>query len=141
MQIFAEASHFCDVQESSEEKTQQLKNRLARLFKANERRCSRSILYGADLLQFCTLGVSEAPHSTLADGDWRWVGRESCLRAQRTCIASTSSLQCILHSTEDCHMGANNLIKRYLCIYGALHGIITHFSQNSPTIKNSMVIQ
>lgn len=115
LQIFAEMSPPCDVQESSEEKTQHLKNRLARLFEANERRCSRSVFYGADLIQFCTLD-SEAPHSTLTGGDWRWVGRESCLRAQRTCMASTSILQSILHSTEDCHMRANNLIKRYLSV-------------------------
>lgn len=120
--IFAEMSPPCDVQESSEEKTQQLKNRLTRLFEANERRCSRSVLYGADLLQFCTLS-SEAPHSTPAGGDWRWVGRESCHRAQRTCMASTSSLQSILHSTEDCHMQESNLIKRYLavCLTSALY--------------------
>lgn len=111
LQIFAETSPPRDVQESSEEKTQQLKNRLARLFEANERRCSRSVLYGADLLEFCTLN-SEAPRSTLVGGDWRWVGRESCLRAQRTCMASTSTLQSILRSTEDCHMAARNLIKR-----------------------------
>lgn len=106
----------CDVQESSEEKSQQLKNRLARLCEANERRCSRSVLYGADLLQFCALNF-EAPQDTLTGGSWRWVGRESCLRAQQTCMASTSSLQSILHTTEDCHVGANNLIKRYLWIY------------------------
>lgn len=115
LQICTETSP-CDVQESSEEKTQQLKNRLARLFEANERRCSRSVLYGADLLRFCTLN-SEAPHSTLTGGGWRWVGRESCLRAQRTCMASTSILQSILHSTDDCHMRANKLIKRYLSSY------------------------
>lgn len=119
LQIFAEMSPPCDVQESSEEKTQQLRNRLARLFEANERRCSRSVLYGADLLQFCTLN-SEDPHCPLTGGDWRWVGRESCLRAQRTCMASTSILQSILHSTEDCHMRANNLIKRYLSVYPAI---------------------
>uniref|UniRef100_A0A674NRX3 E1A binding protein p400 n=1 Tax=Takifugu rubripes TaxID=31033 RepID=A0A674NRX3_TAKRU len=53
-----------------QEKTQQLKNRLTRLFEANERHCSRSVLYGADLLQFCTLNTegSHAVHSTLYRG-------------------------------------------------------------------------
>uniref|UniRef100_A0A3Q3GRU3 E1A binding protein p400 n=1 Tax=Labrus bergylta TaxID=56723 RepID=A0A3Q3GRU3_9LABR len=78
-------------QESSEEKTQQLKERLGRLFEANERRCSRRVLYGSDLLQACTLS-SEPGHSALTAGGWRWVGIESCLRAKRTCMTSTSTL-------------------------------------------------
>uniref|UniRef100_A0A8C2ZY39 E1A binding protein p400 n=1 Tax=Cyclopterus lumpus TaxID=8103 RepID=A0A8C2ZY39_CYCLU len=49
--------------ESSEEKTRQLKERLCRLFAANERRCSRRVLYGSDLLQACTL-----IHSALCGG-------------------------------------------------------------------------
>ncbi|XP_029685275.1 E1A-binding protein p400 isoform X3 [Takifugu rubripes] len=102
-------------QESSEEKTQQLKNRLTRLFEANERHCSRSVLYGADLLQFCTLNT-EGSHAGLTGGSWRWVGRESCLSAQQTCMASTSVLQSILHSTEDCLVGAKNLTKRLVCV-------------------------
>uniref|UniRef100_A0A8C9X8T6 E1A binding protein p400 n=1 Tax=Sander lucioperca TaxID=283035 RepID=A0A8C9X8T6_SANLU len=76
----------CNVQESSEEKTQQLKERLSRLFEANERRCSRRVLYGSDLLQACTLST-EPGHSALTAGGWKWVGRESCLRAQRTSVA------------------------------------------------------
>ncbi|XP_040010852.1 E1A-binding protein p400 isoform X2 [Xiphias gladius] len=102
-------------QESSEEKTQQLKERLGRLFEANERRCSRSVLYGSDLLQACTLS-SEPGHSALTAGGWRWVGRESCLRAQRTCVATTSTLQSTLLSVEDRLEAANSLIKRLVCV-------------------------
>lgn len=99
------------VQESSEEKTRQTKERLSRLFEANERRCSRSVLYGSELLQACTLS-SEPAHSALTAGGWRWVGRESCLRAQRTCVATTSALQSALLSVEDRLLTANSLIKR-----------------------------
>uniref|UniRef100_A0A8C3A0S0 E1A binding protein p400 n=1 Tax=Cyclopterus lumpus TaxID=8103 RepID=A0A8C3A0S0_CYCLU len=81
--------------ESSEEKTRQLKERLCRLFAANERRCSRRVLYGSDLLQACTLSTEPA-HSAMTAGGWRWVGRESCLRAQRNCVATTSTLQSTL---------------------------------------------
>lgn len=102
----------CDAQDSSEEQAQQLKERLSRLFKANEQRCSRSVLYGADLLQVCTLS-SEPPHSALTAGGWRWIGRESCLRAQRTCMATTSTLQSTLLSAEHRLVAAHNLIKRY----------------------------
>lgn len=101
-----------NVQESSEEKTQQLKERLSRLFEANERRCSRRVLYGSDLVQACTL-TSEPGLSALTAGGWRWVGRESCLRAQRTCVATTSALQSTLLSVEDRLEAANSLIKRY----------------------------
>uniref|UniRef100_A0A8C9XB91 E1A binding protein p400 n=1 Tax=Sander lucioperca TaxID=283035 RepID=A0A8C9XB91_SANLU len=58
--------------ESSEEKTQQLKERLSRLFEANERRCSRRVLYGSDLLQACTLST-EPGHSALTAGGWKLV--------------------------------------------------------------------
>lgn len=100
------------VQESSEEKTQQVKERLSRLFEANERRCSRWVLYGLDLVQACTVS-SEPSHTALTAGGWKWVGRESCLRAQRTCIATTSTLQSTLLSVEQRLEAANSLVKRY----------------------------
>lgn len=99
-------------QESSEEKSQQLKERLSRLFAANERRCGRSVMYGSDLLQACTVS-SEPPHTSLTAGGWRWVGRESCHRAQNTCVATTSALQSALLSVEDRLEAASSLIKRY----------------------------
>lgn len=105
----------CNVQESSEERSHQLKERLGRLFEANERRCSRIVLYGSDLLQACTVS-SEPAHCALTAGGWRWVGRESCLRAQRTCVATTSTLQSTMLSVRDRLVAANNLIKRYSCI-------------------------
>uniref|UniRef100_A0A3Q2NNU0 E1A binding protein p400 n=1 Tax=Fundulus heteroclitus TaxID=8078 RepID=A0A3Q2NNU0_FUNHE len=82
-------------QEASEEKTQQLRERLGRLFEANEQRCNRRVLYGSDLLQACTLS-SEPAHTALTAGGWRWVGRESCMRATSTCVATTSVLQSTL---------------------------------------------
>lgn len=108
-----ECSIYSVVQELSEEKTQQMKERLSCLFEANERRCSRRVLYGSDLLQACTVR-SEPGHSALTAGGWRWVGRESCLRAQKTCVATTSTLQSTLLSVENCVQSATNLIKRYL---------------------------
>uniref|UniRef100_A0A8C7HKV1 E1A binding protein p400 n=1 Tax=Oncorhynchus kisutch TaxID=8019 RepID=A0A8C7HKV1_ONCKI len=46
-----------------EERSRLLKERLSRLFSSNERRCGRSVLYGADLLQACSVtpGVSNFP--------------------------------------------------------------------------------
>ncbi|MEQ2273633.1 hypothetical protein XENORESO_006701 [Xenotaenia resolanae] len=99
-------------QEASEEKTQQLKERLRRLFEANEQRCNRRVLYGSDLLQACTLS-SEPAHTALTAGGWTWVGRESCIRALRTCVSTTSVLQSALLTVEDHHEATKSLTKRY----------------------------
>nr|XP_057927564.1 E1A-binding protein p400 isoform X3 [Doryrhamphus excisus] len=102
------------LQESSEEKSLQAKRRLSLLFEANERRCSRRVLYGSDLLQACTVS-SEPGHSALTAGGWMWVGRESCIRAQKTFVATTSTLQSTLLSTEDRLQATNSLVKRLVC--------------------------
>ncbi|KAM9743655.1 E1A-binding protein p400 isoform 2-T2 [Menidia menidia] len=102
-------------QEASEEKTQLVKERLSRLFEANEQRCSRRVLYGSDLLQACTLSP-EPGHSALTAGGWRWVGRESCLRAQKTCVGTTCTLQSSLLSVQDNLEASNSLIKRLTCV-------------------------
>uniref|UniRef100_A0A096M6G7 E1A binding protein p400 n=2 Tax=Poecilia formosa TaxID=48698 RepID=A0A096M6G7_POEFO len=101
--------------EASEEKTQQLKERLSRLFEANEQRCNCRVLYGSDLLQACTLSPEPA-HTALTAGGWRWVGRESCSRAQRTCVGTTSVLQSALLTVENHHEAAGSLIKRLTCV-------------------------
>ncbi|XP_069380237.1 E1A-binding protein p400 isoform X5 [Paralichthys olivaceus] len=124
-------------QESSEEKTQQLKERLSRLFEANERRCSRRVLYGTDLLQACTLS-SEPGHSALTAGGWRWVGRESCLRAQRTCVATTSTLRSTLLSVEDRLEAANSLIKRLVCVVPPAVAPPPHLYAVNPPVPYSL---
>ncbi|XP_075961080.1 E1A-binding protein p400 isoform X3 [Anarhichas minor] len=124
-------------QESSEEKTQQLKERLCRLFEANERRCSRRVLYGSDLLQACTLST-EPGHSALTAGGWRWVGRESCLRAQRTCVATTSTLQSSLLSVEDRLEAANSLIKRLVCVVPPAEATPPRLYASNPPVPYSL---
>ncbi|XP_028269255.1 E1A-binding protein p400 isoform X3 [Parambassis ranga] len=120
-------------QESSEEKTQQLKERLSRLFEANEQRCSRRVLYGSDLLQACTVG-SEPGHTALTAGDWRWVGRESCLRAQKTCVATTSALQSSLLAVED-HLEA---AKRVTCVVPAAVAPSPYMYAANPPVPYSL---
>ncbi|KAF7669164.1 hypothetical protein LDENG_00236010 [Lucifuga dentata] len=105
-------------QESSEDKTRQMKERLRRLFETNEKRCSRRVLYGSDLLQACAVG-SEPAHSALTAGGWRWVGRESCFRAQRTCVATTTTLRSTLLTVKERLEAANSLAKRLLCVVPA----------------------
>uniref|UniRef100_A0A8C8K7U3 E1A binding protein p400 n=1 Tax=Oncorhynchus tshawytscha TaxID=74940 RepID=A0A8C8K7U3_ONCTS len=77
-------------------KSRLLKERLSRLFSSNERRCGRSVLYGADLLQACSV-TPGAPHSALSPRGWRWVGRDSCLRVSNFPRWSiTSLLSCVV---------------------------------------------
>uniref|UniRef100_A0A3P8YXN5 E1A binding protein p400 n=1 Tax=Esox lucius TaxID=8010 RepID=A0A3P8YXN5_ESOLU len=104
--------------ESSEERSRQLKERLNRLFSANERRCGCSVLYGADLLQACSV-TPGLPHSALVPRGWRWVGRESCLRAQRTPVATTSLLQGALLSSADRRDACRGLVSRLSCVIPA----------------------
>ncbi|XP_070991902.1 E1A-binding protein p400-like isoform X2 [Oncorhynchus clarkii lewisi] len=102
-------------QESSEERSRLLKERLSRLFSSNERRCGRSVLYGADLLQACSV-TPGAPHSALSPRGWRWVGRDSCLRAQRTPVATTTHLQSALLSSTHRQDAGSHLVSRLSCV-------------------------
>ncbi|KAG9354840.1 hypothetical protein JZ751_001553 [Albula glossodonta] len=109
-------------QESSEERSRLVKERLNRLFNANERRCSRAVLYGVDLLQACSISECDGPpppSSTLGPGGWRWVGRDSCLRAQRTCISTTSYLRSAVISSEQQQEAGEQLAKRFCCVVPA----------------------
>ncbi|XP_031675439.1 E1A-binding protein p400 isoform X7 [Oncorhynchus kisutch] len=105
-------------QVSSEERGRHLKERLSRLFSANERRCDRSVLYGADLLQVCSV-TPGAPHSALSPRGWRWVGRDSCLRAQRTPVATTTHLQSALRSSTNRQDASSSLVSRLSCVVPA----------------------
>nr|XP_046203446.1 E1A-binding protein p400 isoform X5 [Oncorhynchus gorbuscha] len=105
-------------QVSSEERGRHLKERLSRLFSANERRCDRSVLYGADLLQVCSV-TPGAPRSALSPGGWRWVGRDSCLRAQRTPVATTTYLQSALRSSTNRQDASSSLVSRLSCVVPA----------------------
>ncbi|XP_047236911.1 E1A-binding protein p400 isoform X4 [Girardinichthys multiradiatus] len=120
-------------QEASEEKTQQLKERLRRLFEANEQRCNRRVLYGSDLLQACTLS-SEPAHTALTAGGWTWVGRESCIRALRTCVGTTSVLQSALLTVEDHHEATKSLTKRLTSVLPAAVAPPPHLYAANPSV-------
>ncbi|KAJ8379907.1 hypothetical protein SKAU_G00006850 [Synaphobranchus kaupii] len=109
-------------QESSEERSRLTKERLNRLFTANERRCARGVLYGPDLLQACSVSEGDRPplpSSVRGPGGWRWVGRDSCLRAQRVCVSSASHLRSALVSTRRQQEAVEQLAKRFSCVVPA----------------------
>ncbi|XP_061762916.1 E1A-binding protein p400 isoform X1 [Nerophis ophidion] len=118
-------------QESSEEKSRQTKRRLSLLFEANDRRCSRRVLYGSDLLEVCTV-TSGPGHSALTAGGWMWVGRESCIRAQKNCVATTSTLQSTLVSTEDRMQATSSLVKRLCVVPPAVAPPLHLYAANPP---------
>uniref|UniRef100_W5MG80 E1A binding protein p400 n=1 Tax=Lepisosteus oculatus TaxID=7918 RepID=W5MG80_LEPOC len=105
-------------QESFEEKNRLTKDRLNRLFLANERRCSRSVVYGRDLLEACSVfEVDSLPKPlTLSSNCWRWIGRDSCMRAQQTCVSVVSHLQKALITAEQRQEEEKDMAKRFLCV-------------------------
>ncbi|XP_053092059.1 E1A-binding protein p400 isoform X2 [Pangasianodon hypophthalmus] len=108
-------------QESSEERNRQLKERLTRLFTVNERRVQRSVLYGADLLEACsvTRGRAPPPLPSPVHSRWAWVGRDACLKAQQNSVYATDSLRLALRSHTDRLQEGDNLVKRLSCILPA----------------------
>ncbi|XP_061586413.1 E1A-binding protein p400 isoform X2 [Cololabis saira] len=124
-------------QELTEEKTQLLKERLNRLFEANEQRCSRRVLYGSDLLQACTVSLGPA-HSAQTAGGWRWVGSENCLRAQRTCPTTTRTLQSFVRSVDEHQEATDSIIKRLTCVVPPAVASPPHLYAANPPVRYSL---
>ncbi|XP_039537581.1 E1A-binding protein p400 isoform X3 [Pimephales promelas] len=108
-------------QESSEERNRQLKERLASLLHANDRRSSRSVLYGSDLIKTCSIYVGRPPPAFPAPqhSRWSWVGRDSCIRAQQTCVSTVAPLRSAILSNTEQEEAACILLKRFSCILPA----------------------
>ncbi|CAM4715406.1 unnamed protein product [Leuciscus chuanchicus] len=108
-------------QESSEERNRQLKERLASLFHANERRSSHSVLYGSDLIKTCSIYEGRPPPAFPAPqhSRWSWVGRDSCIRAQQTYVSTVAPLRSAILSNTEQEAAACILLKRFSCILPA----------------------
>ncbi|XP_053536051.1 E1A-binding protein p400 isoform X2 [Ictalurus punctatus] len=111
-------------QESSEERNRQLKEHLSRLFAVNERRVQRSVLYGADLLEACSVTGGRAlpaprPLPAPEHSRWSWVGRDACLKAQQNNVYTTHSLRLALRSHTERSQEGDSLVKRLSCILPA----------------------
>ncbi|XP_016304117.1 E1A-binding protein p400-like isoform X3 [Sinocyclocheilus anshuiensis] len=109
------------ITQSSEERNRQLKERLASLFHANERRSSRSVMYGSDLIKTCFVYEGHPPPAFPAPqhSRWSWVGRDSCIRAQRTCVSTVAPLRSAILSNTEQEAAAGTLLKRFSCILPA----------------------
>ncbi|XP_057213376.1 E1A-binding protein p400 isoform X3 [Triplophysa rosa] len=108
-------------QESSEERNRLLKERLTCLFHANERRSSRSVLYGSDLIESCSVYEGRPPPAFPAPqhSRWAWVGRDSCMRAQQKCVSTAAPLRSAILSNMEQQGAAGSLVKTFSCILPA----------------------
>uniref|UniRef100_A0A672TAS9 E1A binding protein p400 n=1 Tax=Sinocyclocheilus grahami TaxID=75366 RepID=A0A672TAS9_SINGR len=121
METNAKRAANATTQESSEERNRQLKERLASLFHANERRSSRSVMYGSDLIKSCSVYEGRPPPTFPAPqhSRWSWVGRDSCIRAQQTCVSTVAPLRSVILSNTEQEAAAGILLKRFSCILPA----------------------
>lgn len=95
------------------------------MFYANDRRSSRSVLYGSDLIKSCSVYEEHPPPAFPAPqhSRWAWVGRDSCVRAQKTCVSTAAPLRSAILSSIEQREAAGSLMKAYvLCFHG--HGLI-----------------
>ncbi|TRY58668.1 hypothetical protein DNTS_028447, partial [Danionella cerebrum] len=116
----ANTKHNATPHESTEERNKLLKERLNRLFRMNERRSTRSVLYGSDLLKTCSVydwrppkAVSASQHSR-----WSWVGRDSCVRAQQTFVSTVAPLRSAILLNREQDAAVCNL-KSFSCMLPA----------------------
>ncbi|XP_058850548.1 E1A-binding protein p400-like isoform X2 [Acipenser ruthenus] len=104
-------------QEASEARNRLVKERLDRVFSANERRCSRSVFYGADLLEVCSVFDKDPvpKPATESNNSWRWIGRANCLSVQQA-SASVSHLQEALFTSEQRREALQDMAQRFVCV-------------------------
>ncbi|XP_041084686.1 E1A-binding protein p400-like, partial [Polyodon spathula] len=107
-------------QEASEARNRLVKERLDRVFSANERRCTRSVFYGADLLEVCSvLNKDPAPKpATVSNNSWRWIGRANCLSLQQA-SAFVSHLQEAIFTSEQRREALQDMAERFVCVVPA----------------------
>ncbi|MGH0140743.1 UNVERIFIED_CONTAM: hypothetical protein FKN15_072254 [Acipenser sinensis] len=100
-------------QEASEARNRLVKERLDRVFSANERRCFRSVFYGADLLEVCSVFDKDPvpKPATVSNNSWRWIGRANCLSVQQA-SASVSHLQEALFTSEQRREALQDMAQR-----------------------------
>ncbi|XP_062399404.1 E1A-binding protein p400 isoform X2 [Sardina pilchardus] len=114
-------------QESSEERLQLSRERLTRLLSVNERRCSRAVLYGRDLLQACSAlshhhrrpTHTAAVSASVAPPRWSWVGSAGCQRARQTCVGTVEPLRSALLSRTERQEAGEDVRRRFSCVVPA----------------------
>ncbi|KAL1269607.1 hypothetical protein QQF64_031896 [Cirrhinus molitorella] len=140
METNAKHSTNATTQETSEERNRQLKERLASLFHANERRSSRSVMYGSDLIKTCSVYEGRPPPAFPAPqhSRWSWVGRDSCIRAQQTCVSTVAPLRSAILSNKEQEAAAGSLLKRFSCMLPAAVALSPQLYASNPPPSYSL---
>lgn len=103
----------------SQEKKRQLKEHLGKIYFWNEHRCSRTPLYGRDLLETCSW-ISErksSQHCSARINKWCWAGFANCLPYSR---GSKDSLQEFILTLKQQQIALKDVITRDLCVFPAV---------------------
>ncbi|XP_051625131.1 E1A-binding protein p400-like isoform X5 [Manacus candei] len=111
----------CPTQGILEEK-RQLKERLDKIYSWNERRCSRTPLYGRDLLETCSW-ISErkiSQHFSARINKWCWAGFADCLPYPSTAEVLKDPLQVLILTVKQQQIALKDLIMRDLCVLPAV---------------------
>ncbi|XP_028680462.2 E1A-binding protein p400 isoform X4 [Erpetoichthys calabaricus] len=121
-------------QESSEEKTRLIKEKLDRLFEVNERRCNRSLTYGTDLLKVCSLSGNhlQPRNFTGFDHSWRWIGNAHCVNAQNGSIHTVSYLKDACVASEQSLAALQEVTKRFHRIVQIAIALPPHLYASNP---------
>ncbi|XP_064531334.1 E1A-binding protein p400-like isoform X3 [Pseudopipra pipra] len=111
----------CPTQGILEEK-RQLKEHLDKIYSWNERRCSRTPLYGRDLLETCSW-ISErkiSQHFSARINKWCWAGFADCLPYSSTAEVLKDPLQELILTVKQQQIALRDLIMRDLCVLPAV---------------------
>uniref|UniRef100_A0A672TBB3 E1A binding protein p400 n=1 Tax=Sinocyclocheilus grahami TaxID=75366 RepID=A0A672TBB3_SINGR len=78
-------------------------------------------MYGSDLIKSCSVYEGRPPPTFPAPqhSRWSWVGRDSCIRAQQTCVSTVAPLRSVILSNTEQEAAAGILLKRFSCILPA----------------------
>ncbi|XP_027545519.1 E1A-binding protein p400-like [Neopelma chrysocephalum] len=108
----------CPTQSILEEK-RHLKEHLDKIYSWNERRCSRTPLYGRDLLETCSW-ISErkiSQHCSARINKWLWAGFANCLPCPST---AEDPLQELILTVKQQQITLKDVIMRDLCVLPAV---------------------
>ncbi|XP_051489732.1 E1A-binding protein p400-like [Apus apus] len=111
----------CPTQGMIEEK-RQLKEHLDKIYFGNEHRCSRTPLYGRDLLEICSL-ISKrksSQHYSAGTNKWGWAGFANCLPHSSTSEVLKDPLQELLLMLKQQQRTLKEVVTRALCVLPAV---------------------
>ncbi|XP_066466176.1 E1A-binding protein p400 isoform X2 [Tiliqua scincoides] len=108
-------------QESFEEKSRLLKERLDRIFSCNERRCSRAPIYGQDLVRICSLvGSRKFPHQcSTGISKWNWAGFANCCLSWDAAGSGNEPLQELTRTLGQQQESLRDIVNRMLGVLPA----------------------